>query len=127
MTGKEKQDLKIELVNEVIFLNDRLEDLWRYHPENPKKVDVVWEYNNIKNELDLILSDVVLPDTSGITIVENFRQIKPDIAVLLSSGYTDHKSRWPTIKEKGYLFLEKPYTLNDLLNMVYEAINQEDK
>ena len=54
MTGKEKQDLKIELVNEVIFLNDRLEDLWRYHPENPKKIDVVWEYNNIKNELDLI-------------------------------------------------------------------------
>ena len=54
MTGKEKQELKIELVNEAIFLNDRLEDLWRYHPENPKKIDVVWEYNNIKNELDLI-------------------------------------------------------------------------
>ena len=54
MTDKEKQDLKIELVNEVIFLNGRLEDLWRYHPENPKKIDVVWEYNNIKNELDLI-------------------------------------------------------------------------
>jgi len=54
MTGKEKQKLKIELVNEVIFLNDRMEDLWRYHPDNPNKVDVVWEYNNIKNELDLI-------------------------------------------------------------------------
>ena len=54
MTGKEKQELKIELVNEVIFLNDRMEDLWRYHPDNPNKVDVVWEYNNIKNELDLI-------------------------------------------------------------------------
>ena len=54
MTGKEKQELKIELVNEAIFLNDRLEDLWLYHPENPKKIDVVWEYNNIKNELDLI-------------------------------------------------------------------------
>jgi len=54
MTGKEKQELKIELVNEVIFLNDRMEELWRYHPDNPNKVDVVGEYNNIKNELDLI-------------------------------------------------------------------------
>ena len=54
MTHEEKQELKIELVNEVIFLNDRMEDLWRYHPDNPNKVDVVWEYNNIKNELDLI-------------------------------------------------------------------------
>jgi len=54
MTHEEKQNLKIELVNEVIFLNDRMEELWRYHPDNPNKVDVVWEYNNIKNELDLI-------------------------------------------------------------------------
>lgn len=54
MTGKEKEESKIELVNEVIFLNERMEDLWRYHPDNPNKVDVVWEYNNIKNELDLI-------------------------------------------------------------------------
>ena len=54
MTGKEKQKLKVELVNEVIFLNDRMEELWRYHPDNPNKIDVVWEYNNIKNELDLI-------------------------------------------------------------------------
>ena len=54
MTGKEKQELKVALVNEVIFLNDRMEELWRYHPENPNKVDVVWEYNNIKNGLDLI-------------------------------------------------------------------------
>ena len=51
---EEKQKLKVELVNEVIFLNDRMEELWRYHPENPNKVDVVWEYNNMKNELDLI-------------------------------------------------------------------------
>ena len=54
MTHEEKQKLKVELVNEVIFLNDRMEDLWSYHPENPNKVDVVWEYNNLKNELHLI-------------------------------------------------------------------------
>ena len=54
MTHEEKEQLKVELVNEAIFLNDRMEDLWSYHPENPNKVDVVWEYNNLKNELHLI-------------------------------------------------------------------------
>ncbi|MEJ2627142.1 MAG: PAS domain S-box protein [bacterium] len=83
-------------------------------------------FSQKKDELDLVLSDVVLPDTSGITIVEDFQKKRPDIAILLSSGYTDHKSRWPTIMEKGYLFLEKPYTLNDLLNKVYEAIHKDD-
>lgn len=81
-------------------------------------------FSEKKDVIDLVLSDVVLPDTSGVEIVENFKKLKPSFAVLLSSGYTDHKSRWPTIKEKGYLFLEKPYTLNDLLNKVYEALQQ---
>jgi len=75
------------------------------------------------NEIDLILSDVVLPDASGINMVEKFKKIKPSVSVLLCSGYTDHKARWPTIKKKGYLFLEKPYTLNDLLNKVHDAVN----
>ena len=60
MTGKEKEKSKIELVNEVIFLNERMEDLWRYHPDNPNKVDVVGEYNNIKKELDLIEDELDL-------------------------------------------------------------------
>jgi len=54
MTQEEKEKLRNELVNEAIFLSDIQEQLWRYHPDNPQKVDVVWEYNNIKNELDLI-------------------------------------------------------------------------
>ncbi len=84
-------------------------------------------FSENKDEIDMILSDVVLPDASGIEIVENFVKIKPSVSVLLCSGYTDHKARWPTIKKKGYLFLEKPYTLNDLLNKVHDAVNHKDE
>jgi len=84
-------------------------------------------FSENRDEIDIILSDVVLPDTSGIEIVENFKKIKSSLSVLLCSGYTDHKARWPTIKKKGYLFLEKPYTLNDLLNKIHDATNHNEE
>jgi hypothetical protein len=51
---EEKQNLKANLINDVIFYTNRLEDLWQYHPENPKKLDVVDEYNALKNEIHLL-------------------------------------------------------------------------
>ena len=49
---------------------------------------------------------------------------KPGLNVLLSSGYMDSKSQLKTIREKGYSFVQKPYTLTGLLEMVKTAINQ---
>lgn len=49
---------------------------------------------------------------------------KPGLKVLLSSGYMDSKSQLETIRDKGYSFVQKPYTLTGLLEMVKTAINQ---
>jgi len=74
-----------------------------------------------KGNFHVILSDIVLPDKSGIEMVDEFLYLKPEIGVLFSSGYTDYQTRWPTIHEKGYRFLEKPYALNDLLRVIREV------
>ncbi|MBW2262001.1 MAG: PAS domain S-box protein [Deltaproteobacteria bacterium] len=69
-----------------------------------------------------ILSDVVLPDKSGIQIVETLLSRRPDLKILLCSGYTDEKSQWSVIKERNYNFLEKPFNVATLLQRVREAI-----
>jgi len=51
MTQEEKDQLKANLINEIVFLSDVEEELWRYHPENPSKTDVVWEYNMVKEQI----------------------------------------------------------------------------
>jgi two-component system, cell cycle sensor histidine kinase and response regulator CckA len=70
----------------------------------------------------LVFSDVVLPDRDGLQLVDELLSRKPDLAVLLSSGYTDQRSQWVTICERGFHFLQKPYGLSDLLPVVREAI-----
>jgi len=74
-----------------------------------------------KGDFHLILSDVVLPDKSGLELVEELLMLNPELNVLISSGYTDHKVRWSEISERGYRFLEKPYALGELLQLVQEV------
>ena len=73
-----------------------------------------------KGNFDLVFSDVVLPDKTGVELVEELLTLKPGLKVLFSSGYSDHKSQWPVIQRKGYRFLEKPYALSDLLMAIHE-------
>jgi PAS domain S-box-containing protein len=68
-----------------------------------------------KDEIKLILTDVVLPDRSGLQLVETVKKQKPDIHVILTSGYTREKSNLKLILKKGYRFLKKPFTVSDLL------------
>ncbi|TSA13181.1 MAG: PAS domain S-box protein [Deltaproteobacteria bacterium] len=75
-----------------------------------------------KEVFHLILSDVVLPDQSGLQLVDKLLLRKPDVRILLCSGYMDEKSQWPVINEKGFRFIQKPYTLVNLLRAVREAI-----
>jgi PAS domain S-box-containing protein len=77
-----------------------------------------------KGEFHLVFSDVVLPEKSGLQLVEQLLCRKPELKVLLTSGYTDQKSQWPIIREKGYRFIQKPYSLTDLLRVVREVIEQ---
>lgn len=79
-------------------------------------------FNKEKGNFDLVLSDVVLPDKSGIKLVEELSKKKPKLSILLSSGYADQKLQWPVIREKGYRLLQKPYAFADLLKAVKESI-----
>ena len=75
-----------------------------------------------RGDFDLVISDVELPDKTGIELVDCLRQNKPAIRVLLCSGYMDQMSRWPVIEERGYHFLQKPYGFDDLLRTVMEVL-----
>ncbi|NOZ24833.1 MAG: GAF domain-containing protein [Nitrospirae bacterium] len=73
----------------------------------------------------LVVSDVVLPDRSGLHLADQLLSRKPALRILLSSGYTDQKLQWPLIQERNFRFLQKPYTLADLLQAVKEVLEKD--
>ena len=79
-------------------------------------------FQNEKGGFQLVFSDVVLPDGNGIDLMEEFLRIQPDLQVILSSGYTDHRLQWPLVQTRGHRFLQKPYSLIDLLKAIQEKM-----
>ena len=73
-------------------------------------------------EFDLLFSDVVLPDRNGVSLAEEILRRKPAMRVIMTSGYSDERSRWPIIREKGFCFLQKPYPAAELLRVIREVL-----
>jgi len=71
---------------------------------------------------DLLLSDCVLPDGTGLQLAEQLVSRKPKLRVILGSGYTDDRSQWAVIRERGFVFVQKPYAIRGLLQAVRKAI-----
>jgi PAS domain S-box-containing protein len=93
---------------------------------------IVFKAANAKEAMDifereegrfhLIFSDVVLSDKGGLQLADYLLSRNPQLRVLLSSGYIDEKSQWSIIHERGFRFLQKPYTLLGLLQAIREAL-----
>lgn len=85
--------------------------------------DAIEIFEKEKDNLCMVFSDVVLPDTNGVQLIEKMQSIQPEIPFLLCSGYSNEKSRWSVINEKKYPFIQKPYSQYDLLNKIKEILN----
>ena len=90
--------------------------------EAPNVAEALKIFEQEKGRFDLVFSDVVLPDRSGVQLADELLERAPGLRMLMSSGHTTQRSQWETIKDKGLPFLQKPYTLPGLLRMVRETI-----
>jgi len=75
-----------------------------------------------RDDIMLLFSDVILPDGNGVDLCQTILDQRPDILILLTSGYTGERSLWNKIVEKGFCFLEKPYNGQTLLNKIKELL-----
>jgi PAS domain S-box-containing protein len=80
-------------------------------------------YKNEKGEFDLVFSDMILPDGTGLDVIKQLNDIKPVKKILLSSGYLDDKSRWEDITQKEIPFIGKPYGVDSLTQKITEVLN----
>lgn len=60
--------------------------------------------------VDLVLSDVVMPQLSGLELGRAVERLRPGLPVLYVSGYTEHDLLQRGLLEQGRPFLEKPFT-----------------
>jgi two-component system, cell cycle sensor histidine kinase and response regulator CckA len=82
-------------------------------------LDIV-KADNVK--IDLIITDVVMPNMDGPTMVRHVKQLKPDLAVIFMSGYAEEAFRRNDQNSEDIHFLPKPFGLKQLAAKVKEVL-----
>lgn len=81
----------------------------------------VWRAN--PDAIDLVISDAIMPRMGGLALFEAVSRERPGVRFLLTSGYTGEEVRESAPSSVELPFLAKPWTLEELLNAVREALD----
>lgn len=79
----------------------------------------------VDGKIDLVLSDVVMPEMDGPTLVKKIKQTMPDLKVIFVSGYAEASIRENLADDQTVEFLPKPYSLEQLARKVKSVLDQE--
>ena len=75
-------------------------------------------------DVQLLLTDVVLPRMSGRVLAQSLLKIRPALEVLYLSGYTDDAIVHHGVLDAGTRLLAKPFTSTDLARKVREVLDE---
>jgi two-component system, cell cycle sensor histidine kinase and response regulator CckA len=70
----------------------------------------------------VVVSDVVMPEMDGPTLMKALRERKPDIKIIFVSGYAEDAFDKTLADRKEFNFLAKPFTLKQLVTVVKETM-----
>jgi CheY-like chemotaxis protein len=76
-----------------------------------------------RGELDLLLTDVVMPEMSGFELAETLARLRPDLKRLYMSGYASDRVADQGVLTEGRRFLRKPFSQESLAAKVREALD----
>ena len=77
-----------------------------------------------EGELDLLLTDVVMPLMDGKQLAEQLRKLHPTVNVLFTSGYADDSIARYGVSGKDADFMKKPFEVATLARMVREVLDK---
>jgi two-component system cell cycle sensor histidine kinase/response regulator CckA len=77
-----------------------------------------------EGQIDLLLSDVIMPHMKGPEMAKKLESIHPEMHVLFMSGYTGSAISQNGILEEGANLLQKPFRPNSLLKRIRQALKE---
>jgi PAS domain S-box-containing protein len=78
-----------------------------------------------RNKIDLLLTDVVMPEMTGRQLYDHVRDFSPDMRVIYMSGYPAEIIAHHGVLDPGTLFLQKPFSSSDLDRFLREAFTPQ--
>jgi len=117
-----KQVLLAEDEPVVRNLMQRLLHSWGYRVTSARNgreaMDIAEEH---KGEIDLLVSDVTMPEMDGPELAQKLKAKRPSLRVILLSGY----SQVQIVLQRGWKFIQKPFRSQDLKAAVEDSLKDK--
>ena len=84
-------------------------------------VSTLWRWVN-EGQGDLVVTDVVMPDGSGLDLVPRIRKVRPKLRVVVMSARNTLLTAIKATERGAFDYLPKPFDLNELINVVGRAL-----
>jgi len=78
-----------------------------------------------KNEVNLIITDLKMPEVDGVTLLEAAKNKNPNIAIIVMTGYGTVDSAVEAMKKGAYDYLSKPINLGELKLQIQRALEKQ--
>ena len=85
------------------------------------------EVANQQEEISLLLSDIVMPNLTGLELVKQFKVVFPEAKVILMSGYTADVTLTDIKSEHDTGFLSKPFLPQVLTQKIEEMLGEANQ
>ncbi len=78
-----------------------------------------------KEEINLLLVDVVMPEMTGRDLAERLVLLRPNLRTLFMSGYTANVIAHRGVLDEGVFFIQKPFSTKDLADKLREVLESK--
>jgi two-component system cell cycle sensor histidine kinase/response regulator CckA len=85
-------------------------------------VEAIEVLEKYQGKVDLVVSDVVMPEMDGPTLLRELRSRDPALKIIFVSGYAEDAFQKHLPADGQFAFLAKPFTLKQLVNEVKETL-----
>jgi two-component system cell cycle sensor histidine kinase/response regulator CckA len=85
--------------------------------------EAISEFGNHRDEIDLLLFDVVLPKINGPLAYARICKLKPDVPVIFATGYSADVALLQEAQQQGLTVLQKPYDPRDLARRIRDTLD----
>jgi signal transduction histidine kinase/FixJ family two-component response regulator len=79
----------------------------------------------VKNDFDIVLLDLILPDINGAEIMDHIESQSPETLAILMTGHASIESAVQALRNRAYDYLRKPFEHEELLKTVRNALDQK--
>jgi CheY-like chemotaxis protein len=90
--------------------------------DGQEALEIIQKHNG---KIDLVLSDLIMPRMSGLTLYRELKQKHPDIGMMVMTGYPMSDNTREMLEEGGVTWLAKPIHSRSLVRAVRKVLQQE--